>query len=308
MRTKFNYDVAGLGVCAVDYLGIVPYYPKVDTKIEMIEFTKQGGGLIGTALVTLARLGAKVCYIGKLGDDEFSKFVIDDFKKENVETKHIVIESGCSPYFAFCFIEQKTGRRTILWTRKNVSNINQNEIDCKVIESSRYLLVSPHDFNAAVFAAKYAKQCNTKVVADVEIVIPEIDKFLDLVDILIPSEEFAIKYTGEKDFIEAAKKLFLSKKHEIVVVTAGAKGCVVVTKKCTFIQPAFKVKVVDTTGAGDSFHGAFIYGLLQKWNLKKVARFASAVAALNCRKLGGRAGLPTLREVTEFLKSTKKQK
>ncbi len=305
MKTKFKYDVAGLGVCSLDYLGIVPQYPKIDTKNEMGEFTKQGGGLVGTALVTLARLGAKVCYLGKLGNDDFSKFLIEDFRKENVETRYVITEPGCSPYFAFCLIEKNSGKRTITWTRKNVSNVNPEEIHYKVIEYSRYLLVDHFDLNASVAAAKYASQHGTKVVSDIEVVTPNIDKLVKLTDILISNEEFALAYTSKRNFLKAAEKLFQSGDHQIVVTTAGIKGCAVVTKEDVFIQQAFKVKVKDTTGAGDAFHGAFIYGLIQGWNLRKVAGFASAVAGLNCAELGGRAGIPDLKRVNRFLKHAK---
>ena len=301
MKKNYKFDVAGLGVCSMDYLGIVPHYPKIDTKTEMIEFTKQSGGLVGTALTTLARLGAKVCYIGKLGDDDFSNFLINDFKKEGVGIKDVIIEPKSSTYFSFCLVEKKSGKRTIVLTRKNVKNVKEKEIPYQVIASSQYLLVDQYDLGASIAAAKYAKEHNVKVVAVVEAMLPKINKLLNLIDILIPNEKFALKYTGEKNFTQAAKKLFQSKNYEIVVVTAGKKGCVVVTKEGVSTYPAFKVKVVDTTGAGDAFHGAFIYGMLKNWDLEKIAKFSNAVASINCTRLGGRSSLPNLREVNKFL-------
>jgi len=114
------------------------------------------------------------------------------------------------------------------------------------------------------------------------------------------NSSFAQNFTKEKDYFKAAKKLF-SQGPEIVVITLGEKGCLYKSCKETFTKPAFKVKVVDTTGAGDVFHGAFIYGLLKGWKLEKIAEFSNAVSAIKCTKLGGRAGIPTLKEVNELL-------
>ncbi|MCZ6679310.1 MAG: PfkB family carbohydrate kinase [Candidatus Poribacteria bacterium] len=88
---------------------------------------------------------------------------------------------------------------------------------------------------------------------------------------------------------------------KIAVVTLGERGCVAKWEKGIFAFPAFPVNVIDTTGAGDAFHGGFIYGLLQDWPVEQTIRFASAVAALNCCNLGGRSGLPTVEEVDRFL-------
>jgi ribokinase len=87
----------------------------------------------------------------------------------------------------------------------------------------------------------------------------------------------------------------------VVVVTLGRQGCLCLSRGDVFRQPAFSVPTVDTTGAGDVFHGGFIYGLLRRWDLPTTVRFASAVAAIKCQHLGGRAGIPTLHEVEDFL-------
>ena len=88
---------------------------------------------------------------------------------------------------------------------------------------------------------------------------------------------------------------------EAIIVTLGEKGSISVSNEGYFYQPAYEIKAVDTTGCGDVFHGAFIFGLLQNWNLKEKIRFATATAALKCRDIGGRTAIPDLREVEDFL-------
>lgn len=298
---KAKFDVVGVGCCAVDYLGIVPHYPELDVKMELMEFSKQGGGPVGTALVTLARLGACVSYIGKVGDDEFGQFLKSEFEKEGVDTKNIVIEKGASCRFAFIIVDKKTGKRTIVWSQNHISSLCPQEITRKSVTSGRFLHVDQYEIDAAILAARWAKEAGMKVVFDAEFVGRGVRKLLKFTDILITSEDFAESWTGESDFEKAAQKLY---KYQggIVVVTGGDKGCVCISDDCIIKKPAFRVKVKDTTGAGDVFHGAFIYGLLQDWELDKTAEFSCAVAALKCRELGGRAGIPRLNEVKRFLK------
>ena len=126
---------------------------------------------------------------------------------------------------------------------------------------------------------------------------------------VIASHRFAESRVGQCDFREAARRLYrkLAQKDpaKVVGVTAGVKGSFFVTAGEEFHQPAFRVAVVDTTGCGDVFHGAFAFGLSRDWELRRVARFAAAVSALKARKLGGRAGIPSYAETEEFLKSAK---
>ncbi len=296
---KAKFDVVGVGCCAVDYLGIVPHYPKLDVKMELLEFSKQGGGPVGTALVTLARLGACVSYIGKVGDDEFGRFLIDAFEEEGVDTKNIVIEKGASCRFAFIIVDKKTGKRTIVWSQDHISSLCSEEITRKSVTNGRFLHVDQYEIDAAILSAKWAKEAGMRVVFDAEFVGRGVKRLLKFTDVLITSEDFAASFTGESDFEKSAKSLY---KYQggIVVVTGGDKGCICVSGDGIIRKRAFRVQVKDTTGAGDVFHGAFIYGLLQGWRLDKIAGFSCVVAALKCRELGGRAGIPRLSEVKRF--------
>jgi len=300
-------DVVGLGCCAVDFLAIVPQYPKPDTKTQVLEFTKQGGGLVGTALVALARLGARTRFVGKVGDDELGRFIVDTFKQDRVDTSGLKLVKGCTARFAFIVVDKATGKRTIFWTQAGIPKMTASDVRRADIASARFLHVDGLEMDAQLAAARMAKECGTTVVMDAEGVWPGTKELLALCDVIIASEAFIRAYTGERNATSGASALYGEHQkidpRKIVVVTAGVRGSVCVSADGSFLQPAFDVDVVDTTGCGDVYHGAFIFGLLRKWDLRRTAQFASAVAALKCRELGGRAGIPTLPEVQRFLGS-----
>ncbi|MGQ9630925.1 MAG: carbohydrate kinase family protein [bacterium] len=297
---KALFDVVGIGCSAVDYLGIAPYYPQPDVKLELLELSQQGGGPVATALVTLARLGARAGYIGKVGDDSLGQFIVREFRKEGVNTDYTIIHKGGSARFAFIVVDRERGTRTIFWSQKGVEPLRPEEVDRRAVLSARILHIDEYEPEAAAAAAVWAKEAGIRVVLDAERVSPTTRKLVESADVVIVPRDFALHLTGRAN-IESAGEAIYSDHGGIVVMTAGSEGAFCVSDSSKFFQPAFPVDVVDTTGAGDVFHGAFIYGLLQGWDTKEIVEFACAVAAMKCRKLGGRAGIPTLKEVYEFL-------
>jgi ribokinase len=294
-------DVIGVGLSAIDYLGIVDEYPPpADKKIRMPQFTRQGGGPVATALVALSRLGARTAFVGKMGDDESGKLMKSQLAEEDVDVSQIVMEPGASSQPAFIIVDQATGRRTIFWSEANVSPLRACEMDREFITSARILHLDGLQMEAGLAAAQWARDANITVVLDGDTMRDGIDELVGLTDVLITSQNFAGQFTGEND-LEAAIHKMRSLGPEIVGITLGDDGCILSWETNLLRKPTYKVDVVDTTGAGDVFHGAFIYGLLQEWSLEKTAEFANAVAAMKCRKLGGRAGIPTLDEANAFL-------
>jgi sugar/nucleoside kinase (ribokinase family) len=294
------FDVVGIGLSSVDYLGIVPYYPKADVKLELLELSQQGGGPVATALVTLARLGARATYIGKVGDDALGQFVMQEFRRESVNTDYTVIQKGGSAILTFIVVEKDTGIRTIFWSKKGVEPLRIEEVDRNVVTSARLLHIDEYEPEVAVVATEWARQSGIKVVLDAERVSSTTKKLVDLADYVIIPKHVALELAHSTD-LESAGEAIYSDHGGVVVVTAGNQGAFYVSESQKHLQPAFRVPVVDTTGAGDVFHGAFVYGLLQNWNGGQTTEFACAVAALKCRKLGGRAGIPTLKETIDFL-------
>lgn len=303
MTSKNNSGVAvtGLGAAVVDYIGVVAEYPGPDTQVELQTFSKQAGGNVATALVTLARLGIATGFLGKLGDDELGRLVHTRLLSEGINLNGTVIDAGGSVGFAFIVVEAGTGRRTIMWTDEGKSHITEPEIDRQAILSSRYLHLDHYSMDAAIAAARIAKQGEVQVVLDAESVHPDIELLLPLVDVLIVCADFAHDYTGKRDYAHALESLYDKTTAHTVVITAGEAGSYCRSALESHRQPAFMVTPIDTIGCGDVYHGAFIYGLLHDWPLARTAEFSSAAAALNCRALGGQLGIPNLAEVSEFL-------
>lgn len=297
---KFHPQVVGLGNSAIDYLAVVPHFPERDKKMRVLDFKIQGGGPVATALVTLARFGIPTGYVGKVGEDDFGKFILQSLRKEKVDISRVIIDKKASSLFAFVIVEKKSGKRTILWTKKDYSPLKATELDKDYLLSGKILHLDGYEIEAALWIAKEAKKKKVKVTLDLDTVVPGIDELVSYSDVVIPSWSMASKLTG-KDKPEQALEEIFSMGPSIVVITLGDKGCICRSENEVFFQPGIKVEVVDTTGAGDVFHGAFIYGLLQGWELKKIAKFSNIVAALNCTKLGGRGGIPSLGEAMSLL-------
>jgi sulfofructose kinase len=295
-----KYDVVGLGQCCIDYLGVVGQYPGINRKEEIHDFTVQGGGPVATAMVTLSRLGAKTTFIGKISDDYFGGLIKDDLTSESVNIDHLVVENGKRSQFAFIVIEKKTGKRTVLWSRATVTPLREDEINRNVISAAKVLHLDGLMLESSLEAAKCARDAGVTVVVDPGSRREDPLALVKFADYFIASEDFTSQYCNGNDPKAAAMEL-LKQGAKTVIVTMGEKGSICVSKGNYFYQPAFRINPVDTTGCGDVFHGAFIFGLLQDLDLNKTVRFASATAALKCREIGGRKAIPVLSDVEEFL-------
>ena len=297
-----NYEVVGLGQCCIDYLGAVTDYPAINEKEEVNNLTIQGGGPVATAMVTLSRLGASTAFIGKISDDYFGDLIKGGFTSEFVNIDHIIVEKDKRSQFAFIVIEKETGKRTVLWSRATVTPLRSEEINRGVINTAKVLLLDGLMKEGSMVAAGYAREAGVTIVVDAGSMRESVLELVNLSDYFIASEDFARQFSHGNDPKAAAMEL-LGLGAKTVIVTLGEKGSICVTPESYFYQPAFKIEVVDTTGCGDVFHGAFIFGLIQNWDLNETMRFASATAALKCREIGGRTAIPDLRDVEEFLEN-----
>jgi sugar/nucleoside kinase (ribokinase family) len=297
------YDIIGLGYCGLDYLCLTPHIP-VDDKVEALMTLTQGGGPSATATFAAARLGARTAFIGATGNDERGRSIVAGLRDDGVNTDAIAIRSGADSPAAFCWTEKTTGHRSIVWTRGGVKPLTPEEIDPRMIKSTKLLHLDGHQTAAAAHAANIARMNGVTVSIDAGTIVPDIEKILALSDIVIASEKFAEKFTGATKPEIAVKKLFAGN-CRFAAVTMGAKGSIGFDGKMIYEQSSFKVKVLDTTGAGDVFHGAFAYRHLNGGDWPACLRFAAAVAALKCTKFGGRTGIPTLAETERFLQENK---
>ncbi len=294
-------DVVGLGYCTLDYLTLVNQYPEIDAKEEVIDFLEDGGGPTATALATLARFGIPTSFIGKVGSDARGELIVQQLRQEGVDLSNFLVEENKVSPLSLIVIDKRSGKRTIIYTKGNVNKIQPGEVTCDMLRDAKILHIDGHQTEASIPACQWAKERNIKVVFDAGSVRPGMEELLRLSDYVVASRTFALDFTSAKTIEEAAERLFAAAGNT-VVVTNGEKGGSCISKGSSFHYSAYQVETVDTTGAGDVFHGAFDYGLLQDWSLEKTVRFASIVAGLKCRKMGGRTGIPELEEVIDLLR------
>ncbi len=299
-----KYDVVGVGDVAYDNLCIVERYPEEDGSSHILEMHNQGGGCCATALVAASRLGFSTAFIGNTGDDDAGKQIRDTFIQDNVSIEGVDIIKGRRSSLGFVMIDPVKSTRTKFPYRNNLPDIEWTEEKYELIRNARIIHIDSTNVNNAMTAARIAKE------AGVPISMDGCSKKADntpnaqlaaMADILIMNEQFPF-YTSGRDNLEDAMKFFADAGSRIVISTLGEKGCVALINGELRKFPAFKVNAIDSTGAGDVFHGAFIAGYLRNYSLEECIRYASAVAALKCLKIGGRAGIPNHRETLEFIR------
>lgn len=297
--------VTGIGQCSLDYLAVVDTYPRADTKKEVLEWREQGGGPVATALVTLARLGIITRFYGVIGDDDAGGKIRRSLVGEGIDTR-LTKRKGKSSQIAFIAVEKSTGRRTIFWRRPSGKELRKTELDADFLRGAHFLLLDGLMAEVSLHAAAESRKRGIPVMLDAGRLRQGMLEIAALSDYLVASEEFA------RDLKWRLTASGLAKRRDelgckALTVTLGEQGSVTVSDKGFLRVPAFAVESVDTTGAGDVFHGGFIYGLLQKWELEDIIVFASAVSAMKCKKAGGRAGIPSLSEVKAFLNTAGKK-
>lgn len=295
-------DIVMLGFCGWDYLAIVPHIP-YDEKVGIVESLEQGGGPAATAAVAAARLGARTAFVGKVGDDARGRHIVEEFRKEGVDVSGLAVEKGATSSFAFCWIEQGTGKRSIAWKVGSALGLALDEVPLDLVRGAKVLHLDGHQNEAALAVAEQARQADVTVSLDAGSYSPQMDRLMGRCHVVIASEGFARGLIGRDDPGAAVDEIF-RRGAKIAVVTLGAQGCVCRTAEGLLRKRAFPVSVVDTTGAGDVFHGAFCVGLAEGWPVDRALDFAAATAALKCTHLGGRTGIPQRDQVMEFLKKS----
>jgi sugar/nucleoside kinase (ribokinase family) len=295
-----TFDLVGFGLNAIDHLCVVPHYPSFDTKTEILHYEKLAGGQTATAVTFVARMGRRGKYIGKVGSDDLGRYSLESLRSEAIDTSSVIVQEGARNQYAFIIIDKNNGERTILWERDRKLSFADNELRKEEVCAGRVLHLDGHDYEAAIRAARWAQEEGIPVVIDLDKVVPHSEELISLVDFLITSSNFPPDFTGIADPIESllALRKYCS---GFLAVTLGAQGAMAVVGDECIRFPAFKVHAVDTTGAGDIFHGGFIYGLLQNWPLETIMSFANAAAGLNCTHLGARSGIPPLSEILQLV-------
>jgi sulfofructose kinase len=276
----------------MDTICVVSRFPQPNTKISLREIRTEPGGQVATALATCTRLGLRARYIGSIGSDNWGKAQLASLAAEGLELCVNEVE-GASSQVAIILLEEGVRERAILWHRDPKLSYPVEQLRRESIVNARILHLDGCDTAAALQAAWWAHDAGIPVVIDIDELYDEsTHELLRLVDYLIAGSDFAGDPRELRDRYGC----------RVVGMTRGAEGAIFVQGDHLMKSSAFRVPVADTTGAGDVFHGAFIYGLLQEWALEDIIRFSHAVAAMKCRHIGARRGIPTLSEVQEFLR------
>jgi len=294
-------DIVGIGICTVDHLLKIPNLPESGGNAYAEEYLHQAGGLVASALVTAQRLGATTKVIARLGDDEDGAFIRNDLDNEGVDTSLLRVEAGSKTHISIVLVETEKHERSFVGRWATGSPIAPSEFTQADITSAKILFFD-NVTEGTKQAVQWATDADMTVVMDPAASCPldDVLEILPLVDVPIVPEKFAQKWMPDNPPEDVVKAL-VERGAEIAVVTLGERGSVVCTQDGVSKYPAYPVDVVDTTGAGDAYHGAFMVGLIEGWDVPRIARFASAVGSLNCRALGGRTGLPTRDEVETFI-------
>jgi len=300
-----RFDAVGFGLNAVDHLIVVPEYPAFDTKMRLIEHRQSAGGQTATAMVALRRLGLKTAYAGRFGSDPEGQFGLETLKVDGVNVEFAEIVEEARNQIAFITVDARSGERTIVWDRDDRLAYEPEEAPVDFGPLGRVLHLDAHDPPACVRIAKAARESGTIVSADIDNVYKGLPELLPLIDIMIGSKEFPHRVTGIVDERKALIELHERFGCAIVGMTIGAAGAVVYCDGQFIESPGYAAPggCKDTTGAGDAFHGGFLYGFLTGEDLETSLKFANAVAAMKCSSLGARTALPTLAALKSFLKN-----
>jgi len=298
------FDVAGFGLNSIDLLAVVAEYPASNSKQRLQRFMHMPGGQIATALSACAKLGLRTSYIGSFGSDPLGAMSRNSLLDIGVDVSASRVVDGATNQFAVILVDARSGERTVLWDRHPALAFDPQDVPGAAVTSGRVLIVDCHETAAATQAARYARDAGVPTIIDVEKVRPAIGDLLQHIDVLIAAQDFPSALTGYEDIGRALEALAAEyRSARLVCATLGEEGSLARCDGREIRTPAFKVDCVDSTGAGDAFRGAFAAGclLMPDAEVEDVLTYANAVAALNCRALGARGGLPTRAEVEELL-------
>jgi sulfofructose kinase len=300
-------DVVGVGANSVDFVYRLPGYPRPDSsfaKLPITDYLVSCGGQVTTALSTCVAMGLRASYIGTIGSDDNGRRMRDELGQRGIDATHALARDAANP-FAVILLDERAGERIVLWRRDAAIALASEDIDADAIHSARLLHVDDVDVEAGIEAARIARERGMPVTSDIEQTTGRARALVDAVTIPIFAEHVPAVLTGESD-LERALTALRRPHHAMLCVTLGSRGAMLLEGETLHREPGIPVKVVDTTGAGDVFRGAFISALLRGDAPKEILRFANAAAAISCTRLGAMDSVPTLAEVTAFAtKATK---
>ena len=302
-----TYDVYGIESGCLDLNVCIDEMPQLNRGTRVQDLTWQGGGKVSTGLVAAARLGARCAISGTFGNDRYGKICREDFIRHGVDVSNLYLQDGAYTSLSVVIAERKSATRTIFFRAGNGPRMTEEEVNWDLLRSSKVLLIAGI-YPLTLAALRYAKEAGVKVVIDADGYQEDILGNLDKIDAFVGSEFcFDGLFPGAKEkgldqLLPECRSVY-EKGPEIVVFTFGEKGCIGYDGKEYFVIPAFPVDAVDTVGAGDVFHGAFSAFLAQGRSARECAYLSSAVSAIKCTRIGGRAGIPTMDVLEKYIET-----
>jgi sulfofructose kinase len=301
------FDVAGVGLNATDTLILLSRFPAYGGKAPFEREVLSPGGQVASAMVTCATLGLRAKYIGTLGDDERGVVQLESLRASGVNLDDIEIRPNCPNQSAYILVDQTTGERTVLWHRDECLRIDPATVTEDKIACARLLHIDGHDTPAVARAAEIARRHQIPVTVDVDTIYPGFDRVLPNVDYLIASSEFPSRWTHEPDPCKALSMIQEEYGMRVAAMTLGAHGALARVEGRFLYSPGFVVDAMDTTGAGDVFHGAFCYSVIECMPMREALEFSNAMAALNCTALGARGRIAGVTEARALIASAQRR-
>ena len=295
-----NIDVLVIGRSCLDTIAVISQFPLENQKVPLEFRLTEGGGQGGTASCCISRLGGRVAYAGKLGDDDEGRFCLQQLKKFGVATDFIEVVSGGKTPVAYVFVTAASGHRTIIYERNALPRITIDEQLKNLAARAQIVLLDP-EVTYLGGPLKAAAGGRIKIVYDCERWRTGLEDIMDTADYFIPTAEFLESDRLNFGAIPFSQKII--KLNGLVtgqlVVTRGAKGAYYPAGDKLYQVTAPAVRAVDTVGAGDNFHAAFALALKKGFDLHRAVKLSVAVASLSCREFGGRNGVPDMPEAME---------
>jgi len=292
-------DCLGMGIVPLDILHRVERLPRPGEKINAVGGIIQGGGPVPNTLVGLSRLGLVTAAIVVVGDDLLGEMSLQELRKEKVDVSQAIVKKRPSAA-AIGLIGKDTGERTISLLRE--IDIKPRDLKLGPCPIPKVIHLDGRDVEANIKLARWGKRHGAMISLDIGSMRNDVTPLLPWIDHLVVADAYALPFTRSRSAKSAVRKL-TDHCPGTVVVTSGLKGSLGYEDSEWATARAIKVTSVDTTGAGDSFHAGYIYGLIQGWPLKQRLEFGAATSALKCTKMGARTGAPTLAEVKRFMRN-----
>jgi sugar/nucleoside kinase (ribokinase family) len=299
MSQSSKVDLVGVGLNATDTLILLPAFPARGSKMEYRDASILPGGQVATTVVACQTWGLTTRYVGKLGDDDAARLHRDAFARAGVETQIITVAGHMSPQSLI--LVDAGGERTVLCRRDERLVLQPEDLDREWVVNARALHVDGHDTAAATLAASWAHEAGIPVIGDLDDVYPGVDQLIEHIDYLIVSRDFPCRLMGDDNLDTALRHMQRRYRCRLTAAILGTDGVLAWDGSRFHSSAAYRVPVVDTTGAGDIFHAGFIYALLQGWPLDRQLDFSCAAAAMNCTAAGARGGIQPVEAIQNLM-------